>query len=300
MKPKSVAAFAGACGGLTSVGCGWMSYQVTTAKTPGGMAALSAVALLEAGLTVLNVHNARRAHGRSRSTEANSSDPEAGGGTYNMAVSALGPTFPAANGEAGTGPGLEVVEQAEPIRAWRGVRLLAAGNTVELRSMNQDHGALIAKEEAAKCHATTPFRAALSGDRRRPEHEAPAVGCSCGFYAVVDRADAYGTTLAEVDLYGTVIEHEKGYRAQFQRILSVRIKRAQCLGGFLCDATPELLAFPADKEGTRTTPVSGRRIEFAKLQEPMPVCKEHSRHFARVATLQQSAARLGVEVRWAE
>lgn len=53
------------------------------------------------------------------------------------------------------------------------------------------------------------------------EHDAPMPGCSCGFYAfttlqeLVDQGYGYQNFLAEVYLWGRIIEHEKGYRAQF-------------------------------------------------------------------------------------
>jgi len=61
------------------------------------------------------------------------------------------------------------------------------------------------------------------------DHESPAVGCRCGFWSVGHRIDLAvavgprlrGWALAEVELSGTVIETERGFRAQHQRILSV-------------------------------------------------------------------------------
>lgn len=50
-----------------------------------------------------------------------------------------------------------------------------------------------------------------------PEHEAPAEGCSCGIYAV-KRPDAFSAVVhiyGEVYLWGEVIEHELGYRAEY-------------------------------------------------------------------------------------
>jgi hypothetical protein len=73
---------------------------------------------------------------------------------------------------------------------------------------------------------------------RYPPHVRPAVGggSTCGWYAMKDKRDclhAYRSPpvrspqqmnawLLEVDLWGTVVEGERGYRGEYQRVLSVR------------------------------------------------------------------------------
>lgn len=62
-------------------------------------------------------------------------------------------------------------------------------------------------------------------------HAAPHPNCTCGFYALPSKRDlmmAYtmlaasvGNAIALVQLSGTVIEHEKGYRAERQTILQI-------------------------------------------------------------------------------
>jgi hypothetical protein len=75
------------------------------------------------------------------------------------------------------------------------------------------------------------------GRRARPRHhDAPDLGCTCGFYAFHDRAGAeallstrppvsrlFGLALLEVDLAGTVIEFDRGFRASHQRVLGVGV-----------------------------------------------------------------------------
>ena len=63
----------------------------------------------------------------------------------------------------------------------------------------------------------------------RHHHPAPAVDCSCGFHAVNRVEDLADTTkvfadflVLDVELSGTVIEHERGYRAEQQSIMRVR------------------------------------------------------------------------------
>jgi hypothetical protein len=115
-----------------------------------------------------------------------------------------------------------------------------------------------------------------------PAHDlAPHEECSCGFYGVKDKKDVMGNTfVAEAEFYGKVIEHEKGYRAEYQRVLSVRVKRPElCFGSFLCDGHPETVWFP-------------------KKGKPIIVCGECAASHKRVVMLSKLAGRLGVEVRW--
>jgi hypothetical protein len=66
----------------------------------------------------------------------------------------------------------------------------------------------------------------VMGVRRSPRwHERPEPGDGhCGFYAWKPGQSfpwTAGTWLLEVDLYGRVVEHERGYRAQKQRVLAI-------------------------------------------------------------------------------
>ena len=70
------------------------------------------------------------------------------------------------------------------------------------------------------------------GGRREHAGKAPAWDCSCGFYAIGDVAELqtyYGPSgdvwELEVALWGRVIEHESGYRAERQRVLKARPPR---------------------------------------------------------------------------
>jgi len=70
-----------------------------------------------------------------------------------------------------------------------------------------------------------------------PGHQAPAEGCSCGFYAVKDlvqispllqmrASDRPRVVMGIVELAGTIIEHDFGYRAERARITGI-ISRAK-------------------------------------------------------------------------
>lgn len=68
---------------------------------------------------------------------------------------------------------------------------------------------------AARCH--------------RHDHPAPTLACTCGFYGV-DRVDVLpevtqvlaDSVVLDVEFGGLVVEHERGYRAEEQTVLTVR------------------------------------------------------------------------------
>lgn len=238
-------------------------------------------------LVVINYKRIRRINGRNRGTEARE-------GAEHMGTASGSPASTDAAPSIGAVP-LESVERAEPIRAWRGVQILANSFTVYLGSMNHQLGNFAADEQKAVCGVHRYFGMyPLVGQQPVEGHEAPGLNCECGFYGVKKKADAYGAFVAEADFYGTVIEHELGYRAEYQRILSIRVVRpALCAGRFLCDGTPGVITFAPDT----MTPNSYGGMETLPGSASI-VCDRCAADQDRVATLPQLAARLGVEVRW--
>jgi hypothetical protein len=69
--------------------------------------------------------------------------------------------------------------------------------------------------------------------------EVPALGCDCGFNAMKTRESAVrllerwrGFLLLEVDLYGRIVEHRDGWRAEEQDVLRIHVP-ARC-SRFIC------------------------------------------------------------------
>jgi hypothetical protein len=69
-------------------------------------------------------------------------------------------------------------------------------------------------------------------------HRAPAAGCTCGLYACHDLAGVHwpsagagGFVLAAVAGTGIVRIHERGWRAQFARIVALSTERPELTGG---------------------------------------------------------------------
>lgn len=97
------------------------------------------------------------------------------------------------------------------------------------------HGTWAAPHFSAKCKATDyeSFFLQTYGRAAKPKHDAPATNCHCGIWALKELEDAE-KTIAEYDkgqafaygsvqLWGRVIECERGYRAQHARPLSLTV-----------------------------------------------------------------------------
>lgn len=103
-------------------------------------------------------------------------------------------------------------EQAAPIIAWRFARIVREHDGWRFASLNEPFGTFAVEDEAL-C-------------KKRVKHRAPALDCTCGFYALRTKPALSARVharewLLEVELYGTVIAHEYGYRAQYQRVRSL-------------------------------------------------------------------------------
>jgi hypothetical protein len=192
----------------------------------------------------------------------------------------------------------------EPIRVWRALDIKVVGNNVALGAMNASFGKFLAGEHEAECKDSNdswllrPTVNIYGREVIQPNrHVAPELHCKCGFYGVKEKKDVMDGTIfiAEAEFYGKVIEHDTGYRAQFQRILSVRVERpALCFGAFLCDGEPAAVWFTESSQQPANW--------GASTYPPVVICQtcalEIAAHGGKVATLGKLAARLGVEVRW--
>lgn len=160
---------------------------------------------------------------------------------------------------------------------------------------------------------------------RHRSHHVPELSCECGFYAFFDREQAVellgrrggaagGTvvrSLLEVELTGTVVEHERGYRAEHQRVLGVVVLPwcADCAGdgrlvraaAFGTDGAPALSAsewggLPA-LLGDRLHPEIRLLEEWSCLRPLCELCAV-AQERRQVLSLADVAGGLGTEVRW--
>lgn len=195
--------------------------------------------------------------------------------------------------------GVPEAEIDEPIRAVKRARLRIAPSGGDATLSGLTLGGRYEAEDDARCPRGCP---------------SPADGCDCGFYALRPEAENHvfrtserlrraTTVRLEVELSGSVLEYELGYRAQHQRVLRV-IVPSICASCARFDATQEAVALVAVPPAqnpygvsvlSRTAP--GSRENWATLE---PTCELHRR--ARRAEpsvgLLDLAGMIGTEVVW--
>lgn len=127
-----------------------------------------------------------------------------------------------------------VIEQEDiPILAQRyaGLRVNPYNNfEMEFSPLIASHVAFGVDEDAV-CRLDRP---SWHAEYPRPRHSAPAWDCTCGFYAVpADKLPKHdqgltGRIILQVELSGTVIIHDEGYRAEHQKVLEVIVRDCHC------------------------------------------------------------------------
>lgn len=182
---------------------------------------------------------------------------ESTGVTHSMPLQSIGP--------------LEEVQQIDTIVGYKTVHVTRDDAGVYLISGMRDSYGI---EATATCQAfSTMF------DKK---HKAPKLDCQCGFYAVKEKAGNYQYHVeAEVELYGTVIEHERGYRAEKQRIL--RLQMPCC---FECNKKSTQTVF------SRSAYLTDLNLKRTKMvSSVISVCDKHGKKGIEIA--QTSLASLG-------
>lgn len=126
---------------------------------------------------------------------------------------------------AGARIGIGTHERVEPIRAWRAITVAQIAGRYGLFPRYTVSPTLAALQlvvfSTAQNREITLDDIAKCGIGR--DHRPPYPNCTCGFYAMKVRPDWPGEAVAEVELFGVVIEHEKGWRAERQRIISIEL-----------------------------------------------------------------------------
>jgi hypothetical protein len=162
----------------------------------------------------------------------------------------------------------------------------------------------------------TVGRAYRVEDRARCEVrgcEPPALDCDCGFYAYKHRADALDLlrytlacnglrdkALLAVELDGTVLEYERGYRAERQQVMGVQVERVcgSCRDrGVGRRATG--LAASYDYRMPALARLTGTGSAAASGLLPVrAVCDAHAPDRGHVFGIAELAGLLGTEVTW--
>jgi hypothetical protein len=216
-------------------------------------------------------------------------------------------------GRLGALPVDDVPAESAP-RGWKCAQLLASPDGTTVRLAGVAIGGTYVAEDTAVCAFNR-------------EHEVPSLACECGFYAFNDREQAIDLlacavgvggqvvvrALLEVDLGGTVIECERGYRAEHQQVLSVgllpwcadcavrgELVRATVIGGL---PKPPLVSARArtyaQQAAARSVHPSVRlRLSWGALRPLCGSCVETLGERALALDLVEIANHLATEVIW--
>lgn len=207
----------------------------------------------------------------------------------------------------------------ESVRAWKRARLRVDGGVLKFEGTGVQHAYSV--EDSAIHAYGTPLVEHPSPD--------PDFGChTCGFYAMSDRTmlpvlsrEYVNSTLdLEVELSGTIIEHEKGYRAGKQRVLAVWVDRrcAICASPKYFESLPAgqyfywngtsfgktPVAVGGGAKGEPDSPHSDPKFVQAdglRLTEgnyAVPSCRSCTP--LGLVSLSEASGLLGTEIRWSE
>ena len=113
------------------------------------------------------------------------------------------------SGRAPTLEGLSIDTASEPIVAWRAWALTG----------HRDGTGLLLRPVAKRARTWRPREVVEASCRTSRWHDAPDPACTCGLHGThgleVLRKTKCPAVLGRVALWGRVVEHEHGYRAQF-------------------------------------------------------------------------------------
>jgi hypothetical protein len=113
------------------------------------------------------------------------------------------------SGRAPTLEGLSIDTASEPIVAWRAWALTG----------HRDGTGLLLRPVAKRARTWRPRQVVEASCRTSRWHDAPDPACTCGLHGThgleVLRKTKCPAVLGRVALWGRVVEHEHGYRAQF-------------------------------------------------------------------------------------
>jgi hypothetical protein len=191
-------------------------------------------------------------------------------------------------------------QQVDTIRAFKLAQLVTVDGGVKFQGAGSR--VLYKGDDVASCERDKV--GFFGGFSFLGDHEVPDPRCTCGFYAVPHKhakvvvADYQSGAFCrlEVELFGRVIKHERGYRAQRQRVLSVAvlpqcrtIGPLQAQGGFVIT-----FGGVGGGEVKCSNQAVGLRVDAGSI---VPSCAHHAP--LGFAPLTDVAQMLGTEVRWA-
>lgn len=100
--------------------------------------------------------------------------------------------------------------QVDPLVGYKTLNLRLDAGRVLLAGMRRSYSGLL---ETAEC---------VKYPKNEAEHSTPGLDCTCGFYAWREQSEVGPSGhLASVELFGSVVVCEKGFRAAKQRVTSL-------------------------------------------------------------------------------
>jgi hypothetical protein len=128
--------------------------------------------------------------------------------------------------------GLTVQKTYEPIIAWRAWAL----------SGHRDGTGLLLRPVAGRARPWKPLEMATAVCKASRFHRSPHIDCTCGLHGTHDpdtlRKARTPAVLGRVALWGRVIEHERGWRAEYAYPQTVRLVCQFCFWHWGVLATP--------------------------------------------------------------
>ncbi|HXF72044.1 MAG TPA: hypothetical protein VNO79_05470 [Actinomycetota bacterium] len=145
-----------------------------------------------------------------------------------------------------------VERSVEPILGWRTWRLVRTAAGLRIAPATPRAPWEPGSAQRATCTGAHTRLYLVFNPELAPTHRSPEPGCTCGFHAFKDPARLGRTgrgvgVVGQVAMWGRVIEHARGYRAEFVYPARLRLACARCLWWGRRPAVPDLVVVRRDR-----------------------------------------------------
>ncbi|HWO69402.1 MAG TPA: hypothetical protein VNP94_01400 [Actinomycetota bacterium] len=167
----------------------------------------------------------------------------------------------------------DAVERSlEPILGWRTWRLVRARGGLRIAPATPREPWEPGVAQRATCTGAHTRLYLVFNPELAPTHRSPEPGCTCGFHAFKEPARLGRTgrgvgVVGQVAMWGRVIEHTRGWRAEFVYPARLRLACARCLWWGRLPAIPDLVVV----RGDRLLPACREHGARLRAREALPV-----------------------------